>query len=346
LRNDTVGTRSLIITRARVISAAIIAMSPVITAGMSLAFHGRVLADMIVTSLVCAIVIDRVVKRISRRFRERLREAHETLEQRVQERTHALELANATLRAAALEQAALRAELIARDRLATAGMVAAGVSHEIRSPLTVIRMVLDDVVAHLDHLPADVRELVPDASDAAERIEVILRDLMSLAKPADDPVMATDLGATIDSAVRLATYRLGKGVRLEKSALDVPPVRANASRLVQVFVNLITNAARATRADAINHIRISARVDGARVAIAISDTGCGMSDDVRAQIFQPFFTTGRESGGTGLGLVICRSMIERMGGTLELSSELGVGTVAEISLPGCTAEVPVGQHAA
>jgi two-component system NtrC family sensor kinase len=339
--------RTLILTRARLISAAIIAMSPVITAGMSLAFHGRVLADMIVTSLVCAIVIDRVVQRISRRFRARLREAHETLEQRVQERTRELELANQTLRAAALEQAALRTELIARDRLATAGMVAAGVSHEIRSPLTVIRMVLDDIVANVDRLPADVRDLVPDASDAASRIEVIVRDLMSLARPADDPVIATDLGATIDSAVRLASYRLGKGVRLERSAFDVPPVRGNASRLVQIFVNLITNAARATRADAVNHIGITARVDGARVAIAISDTGCGMTDDVRAQLFQPFFTTGRESGGTGLGLVICRTMIERMGGTLEISSVPGVGTTAEISLQGCTADVPaLGRHAA
>jgi signal transduction histidine kinase len=208
-------------------------------------------------------------------------------------------------------------------------------------------MVLDDVVANAERLPADVRDLVPDASDAAARIEVILRDLMSLARPADDPVIATDLGATIDSAVRLASYKLGKGVRLEKSPLDVPPVRANASRLVQVFVNLITNAARATRPDAINHIRITARVDGARVAIAISDTGCGMTDEVRAQLFQPFFTTGRESGGTGLGLVICRTMIERMGGTLDITSAPGVGTVAEISLRGCTAEVPgLGRHAA
>jgi signal transduction histidine kinase len=334
-----VSTRTLIFTRSRLISAAMIAVSPILTALMSLAFYGEVRVPMLITSVVCAIVIDRIVQRITRRFRARLRAVHDTLEQRVKERTRELERANQTLRTAALEQAALRSELIERDRLATAGMVAAGVSHEIRSPLTVITMVLEEVMAHRERLPGDMHELVADASDAANRIEVILRDLMSLAKPADDPVIATDLASTLDSAVRLASYRLGKGVRLERGPIDVPPVRANASRLVQVFLNLITNAARATRTDALNHIRIGARVAGARVIIAISDTGCGMTEATRSQLFQPFFTTGRESGGTGLGLVICRQMIERMGGSLTITSEAGVGTVVEIALQGCTAVV-------
>jgi two-component system NtrC family sensor kinase len=334
-----VPTHSLIFTRARLISAAMIAASPLITALMSVLFYGEVRGAMLVTNLVCAVVIDRVVQRITRHYRGRLRAAHETLEQRVEERTRDLERANQTLRTAAMEQAALRAELIGRDRLATAGMVAAGVSHEIRSPLTVIRFALDDVAGHRDRLPADLQEMIADAGDAASRIEVILRDLTSLARPADEPVVATDLAATLDATVRLARYRLGKGVRLERAEIDVPPVRANASRLVQVFLNLIMNAARATRPDALNHIRIAARVEGARVVVAVSDTGCGMSEATRAQLFQPFFTTGRDSGGTGLGLVICRTMIDGMGGSLAITSALGAGTTVEISLQGCTAEV-------
>lgn len=311
-------SRSILLTRARLISAAMIAISPAITAAMSLAFYGEVRMPMLVTSVVCAVVIDRLVQRITRRYRARLRAAHHSLEQRVEERTRELD--------------ALRAELMERDRLATAGMVAAGVSHEIRSPLTVIRFALDYLVEIGAEIPPEAAAMLADAGEATSSIEEILRDLTSVARPADEPVVPTDLTAAIDTAVRLASYRLGAGVKLERAPIDVPRVHANGARLVQVFLNLIVNAARATRAGRTNHIRIAAETRGDRVAVSIADTGCGMSDEVKARLFEPFFTTGRESGGTGLGLTICRNMIERMAGTLAIRSQVDVGTTVEVGL--------------
>jgi two-component system NtrC family sensor kinase len=315
---DVRPARTLLLTRNRLISIAMVSVAPAITAVMSVMFYREVRVPMLVTSLVCAIVIDRIVNRITRSYRRRLRAAHELLETRVRERTAELERANH--------------ELMVRDRMATAGMLAAGVSHEIRSPLSVIRICVDDIGDELATAPGHVREQIRDISDAAQRIEVILRDLSSLAKPADDPIAPTDVRAVIDSAARLAAYRLGKGVTLERAPCDVPKVHGNNSRLVQVVLNLLINAARASRPDAPNKIVVGAALRGNRVVISIADSGTGMSEETKAKLFQPFFTTGKHSGGTGLGLVICRSIVERMGGAIDITSTLGDGTTVEVAL--------------
>jgi two-component system NtrC family sensor kinase len=312
------GARTLLLSRARLISFAMIAISPVITGVMSLLFYREIRAPMLLTSVVCAVVIDRIVQRITRSFRHKLRAAHAQLEQRVRERTAALEQANQ--------------ELMMRDRMATAGMLAAGVSHEIRSPLTVIRIAVDDISEQLAGAPDDVREQLRDLGDAAKRIELIVNDLGSLARPADDPIVPTDIDEVIRSAARLAAYRFGRGVTFEHVPADVPRVAGNASRLVQVILNLLVNAARSTRDGAPNRIRIGAERRGAHVVVRVSDSGSGMTDETRARLFEPFFTTGTQSGGTGLGLVICRSIVERMDGTIEVTSALDVGTTVEVSL--------------
>ena len=100
--------------------------------------------------------------------------------------------------------------------------------------------------------------------------------------------------------------------------------------LVQLFLNLLVNAARATRHDAPNTIRITGQTEGEAVTLSISDTG--MSAETRARLFEPFFTTGAERGGTGLGLTICRSIAERFGGSIAVSSTLGVGTTVTVTL--------------
>lgn len=284
---------------------------------MSLLFYGVVQPQMMATGFVAAVIINHVVDRVTRTYRQQLREAHETLERRVRERTMELEAA--------------RDELMIRDRMAIAGMVAAGVSHEIRSPLGVIRIAVDEVQDMLQG-PPEVRDLVRDISDAADRITVILRDLSSVARPIDDPNGPIELGGVVDSASRLASYRFGNGVVLERGSTDAPMVFGNASRLGQLITNLLHNAARAKRADATNVIRISACEDGEHVVLRVSDTGTGMSPETQAKLFTPFFTTGAKTGGTGLGLTICKSIVEKMGGTIEISSELGAGTTVAVKL--------------
>ncbi|HVV86460.1 MAG TPA: ATP-binding protein [Kofleriaceae bacterium] len=295
--------------------------------------HGTVRHDMLLTGGVCALVLDPVIGRITRHYRRRLAAANEILEQRVTERTADLAAANASLREAAAEQASLRDELFARDRLATAGMLAAGVSHEIRSPLTVITMGVGELEDLLPiDTPDDVRAVLADVHAASEQIAVVVRDLSSLARPAGEPVGPVALAPVVATAVRLAGYQLRTGVTFVDGGLTDAPVVGNASRLVQVVLNLLINAARATRAGVANTIVIAAEERADTIALRVTDTGTGMSPETRARLFTPFFTTGAERGGTGLGLTICRTIIERMGGTIDLDSELGRGTTVEVVL--------------
>ena len=310
-----------------------IAMSCGLTAVMSIVIHREVRADMIVTGFVCAVVIDRIINRISGKYRRKLAEANQLLERRVRERTADLEEANRFLRDAAAAEKALRDELMVRDRMASAGMLAAGVGHEIRSPLTVITFAAEEIETIAgDTLVPDVREMVGDIATAASAIAVILRDLSSLARPVDDPLTSIELSTVVASAARLAAYKLGPRVRLELGALDVPAVVGNAPRLVQLLLNLIVNAARAARPDAPNVIAVDAEMSGGAVVVSVRDTGTGMSQDTLARVFEPFFTTGGSTGGTGLGLPICKSIVEKMGGRIEMASELGVGTTVSVTL--------------
>lgn len=316
------------LTRRRLISLTVVSTSCVMTAVMSLVFNGNLRPEMMLTGFVCAVVCDRFVQRITAHYRRQLRQAHDLLEQRVRERTAALELANHTL--------------MISDRMAQAGKLAAGISHEIRTPLQVISMVGGELEEYGAEIHGEeLRERIGDINHAARRITTIIRDLSSLAKPIDDPIGAVALDAVVASAARLAGYHLGEGVTLSLGDLLAPHVVGNESRLVQVALNLIVNAARATRTGALNTIIVSAITRGTDVRLVIADTGTGMTEATRARLFEPFFTTGAERGGTGLGLMICKSLVERMGGTIEIASTFGEGTTVTVTLRAATAQSQV-----
>jgi C4-dicarboxylate-specific signal transduction histidine kinase len=281
--------------------------------------------DMMATGFIAAVIINHVVNRLTKQHRQQLREAHASLESRVRERTSELQAANRALREA-------QDELLARDRMATAGMVAAGVSHEIRSPLNVIRIAVDEITEMLGGSASpDIREYLTDMSDSTDQMTTILKDLTTIARPVDDLVTTLDLADVVATATRLASYRFGNGVTLERGPCDARVV-GSASPLVQLITNLLHNAARAKRPDAINTIRIDATTIGDNVVLRVRDTGTGMPPEVRARLFEPFFTTGRATGGTGLGLTICRSIAERMGGSIAIESEQGRGTTVSVTL--------------
>jgi len=264
------------------------------TAAMSLLFNQRLRLDMMVTGFVAAIVCDQLVRRVTRHYRRRLAAVYET----------------------------------------TAGKIAAGVSHEICSPLQVICIASEELDSRGDDIPADERrQLTTDIRDASARIMTIARDLKSFARPIDDPLGPVALARVVRSATRLASYHFGEGVVLEHGPLEVPPVKGNESRLVQIVLNLVVNAARAKRPDAVNTIRVAAKPRAGGVELSVSDTGTGMTAEPRARLFEPFFTTGAARGGTGLGLTICRSLVEKMGGSIELDSTPGAGTTMRVLLP-------------
>jgi PAS domain S-box-containing protein len=228
------------------------------------------------------------------------------------------------------------AQLVATDRLASVGTLAAGVAHEINNPLAAVIANLELAVSDLQAMGVggEVLEEVKDAREAAERVRLIVRDLRLFSRTEEPRRGRVDVREVLDSTLRMAWHEVRHRARLVKAFDEVPPVEANEARLGQVFLNLVINAAHAIpegRAEA-NQIHIATRTDGERVVVEISDTGVGMSSELLEHIFTPFFST-RPAGGTGLGLTICRRLVEDIGGELRVTSREGKGSTFTIVLP-------------
>jgi two-component system NtrC family sensor kinase len=245
--------------------------------------------------------------------------------------------------AAKASAAALEQRMAQADKLATFGQVAAGVVHELNNPLT-------SIVAYSDYLirravdagnrdPEDVERL-RRISESANRMLRFTRDLVSYARPsvaAPGPVV---VHAVIDRAIAFCEHVLAAaGMRVERAyGAEILTVSAASEQLVQVFVNLITNASQAAPA-ADGRIRVATSlvagpIDGERmVTITVEDNGIGIAPENLPQVFAPFFTTKGENHGTGLGLSIVKSIVGAHDGEIRVESELGRGTRFVIVLP-------------
>jgi PAS domain S-box-containing protein len=229
------------------------------------------------------------------------------------------------------------------DRLTTVGTLAAGIMHEINNPLSYVMGNLEFAVEHLgeqaEGLPADgVEELLTalnEASHGAVRMSRIVRDLRTFSRRDEDSVSAVSVNDVLDSSINIAMNEIRRRARIERRLADEVMVMANESRLGQVFLNILINAAQAIEPGDSQNQRISVRtaLEGSGVVIEIRDTGSGMSAEVMKRIFDPFFTTKPIGVGTGLGLAICRNIVESMGGRIDVTSALGSGSAFHIWLP-------------
>jgi PAS domain S-box-containing protein len=243
------------------------------------------------------------------------------------------------------EQKLLQAQLMVSDRMASVGMLAAGVAHEINNPLSSVVANLELVVREVDecmargHALAEMRAELKDATDGAERVSGIVRDLKIFSRTEDPeelgPVSAE---AVMESSLRMAWNEIRHRARLVRRFTAVPMVQANESRLGQVFLNLVVNAAQALPdGQAERHeIRVGTAVDAAgRVVVQVGDTGPGIPPEIRRHLFSPFFTTKPAGVGTGLGLAICQRLVTGFGG--EITVVTGEqGTTFSIALPRAT----------
>jgi PAS domain S-box-containing protein len=249
------------------------------------------------------------------------------------------------------EQRKLKNQLMVSDRLASVGTLAAGVAHEINNPLASVIANLELALPHLDWLQTKVgdaeplrslREQINDARESAKRVQGTVKDLKIFARAQEDKRENVDVRLVLDSAVRLSWNEIRHRAKLVKSYGAVPPVDASESRLGQVFLNLIVNAAQAIpegKADQ-NEIRLVTTVgtDG-DVVIEVHDTGHGMSPEVIERLFTPFFTTKPVGFGTGLGLSICHRIVSSLGGQITVESKPGRGTMFRVSLPAARRQV-------
>jgi CheY-like chemotaxis protein len=245
---------------------------------------------------------------------------------------------------------AAQTQLMVSDRMASIGMLAAGVAHEINNPLAAVLANLELAAGEVEGLrgklggAAELEELVDELKDAriaADRVRLIVRDLKLFSRSEDDKRSAVDVRRVLDSSIRMAWNEIRHRARLVREYGEVPRVNANESRLGQVFLNLIVNAAQAIPEGQANRhqIRVTTGVDGeSRVCIDIADTGEGMPPEVLARLFTPFFTTKPAGVGTGLGLTICQRLVTAIGGAIHAESQVGKGSVFHVTLPMTAAE--------
>jgi PAS domain S-box-containing protein len=259
------------------------------------------------------------------------------------------------------ERKQLQARLVASDRLASIGTLAAGIAHEINNPLTYVIANLGVIAEELPTLAADIRACaeggrlgcaandrladiegaLSDARDGATRVRQIVRDLKTFSRFQEEAAGPTDVHAVIESAINMAWTEICHRARLVKDYGSPPLVDANTGRLGQVLINLLVNAAQAMpeRPLAENVIRVvTARDDAGRAVIEVQDNGAGIAPEQRSRIFEPFFTTKPAGVGTGLGLAICREIVTGLEGRIELESDVGKGSTFRVTLPAAQLE--------
>lgn len=229
------------------------------------------------------------------------------------------------------------AEMVHAEHLATLGELAAGVAHEIRNPLAGIAGAIEIITKDFPQDHPD-REVLEDLRQEVRRIEKTLNELLVYARPKPPQLGRADLKETIARTLQLARQQTGSR-KIDFSiqiSPQIPPFLADSEQIHQVLLNLVLNAIQSIEKE--GKISIEATLqdsDGVSrlgyVAIAVTDTGQGIPPEHLARIFRPFYTTKR--GGTGLGLSLCRRIIDAHGGSLRAESELRKGSRFIIRLP-------------
>ncbi|MCL6636431.1 MAG: PAS domain S-box protein [Alicyclobacillus sp.] len=217
--------------------------------------------------------------------------------------------------------------LVQAEKLSAVGQLAAGIAHEIRNPLTALKGFLQWLQTRYPDVPERYFDLL---LGEISRIEAITNELLALAKPRDEAFRVHNLGSVLESVVAvLASEALLHNINIRTELSPAPPVLAEEHQLKQVFVNLLKNAMEAMPGGG----EVTVRLSSARgeVRVDVEDNGTGMPPEVVDRLGDPFFTT--KPGGTGLGWMVTRRIIEHHRGEIAVESSLGAGTRVTVRLP-------------
>ena len=232
--------------------------------------------------------------------------------------------------AVALENARLLEERLQAERLATVGQVASTLVHDLSSPLSAVRGYADV----LEQQPAqDVRaRCATGIRRQSQRMSELVRSILAFVRGGADYLFTkTDVDALVGEVLEdLTAAHGGSRVTLARGPGRAGAARLDAGAMRRVLENLARNAAQAMPEG--GTLTIDARLDGDRVVLTVADTGVGMTDEVRARLFRPFFTHGKAEG-TGLGLAVVRRIVEAHGGEVDVESAPGKGTTVRVRLP-------------
>lgn len=241
------------------------------------------------------------------------------------------------------------------DRMISMGILAAGIGHEIRNPLSYLQANLAYAQNALQSLRSQIQNTnIPTASQTEWQIELteieaattsslhgtqrlieISQDLNSFSRNSETRLELVFIKDAINAAINIARHEIRHRATIITELSTLPAIHANATQLSQVILNLLINAAQAIPLGNVDENQITIRTfhDEQHAFIEIQDTGCGIPTEVLEYVFDPFFTTKPPGEGTGLGLSISKNLIEKLNGTLTITSGCNEGTRALISLP-------------
>jgi len=241
------------------------------------------------------------------------------------------------------EQRRLEAQLVQSEKMAAIGQLAAGIAHELRNPLAIVMNVLYDLRARVDANDRDVSDDLRIAEEEIGRAQAIIKNLLEFSRESGAELERLDLNDLVRRTLQLLEqYLESSGVAVSAELGDVPACVANDNALRQILLNLVTNAVQAMPRGGRLAIRTARSVPD-RVRLEVQDTGVGIPQAHLKDIFNPFFTTKAPGQGTGLGLFVVHAILQRYGGDVGVTSELGVGTTFTIELPcPCHSDLPAG----
>jgi signal transduction histidine kinase len=293
-------------------------------------------------------------------YQDRLKNHAESLDQQVRLRTVELENVIAELKST-------QKQMIQQEKMATIGQLSAGIAHEINNPVgfiasntsslakycekiikfmeaqqeaIVLGMTAPDTVEQLqeirhqmkiDLIVKDIPEMIAETIDGVERIKTIIRDLKSFSRREESEQKDADIIQCLESTLNIAHNELKYKATIKKEFGELPRLHCYPQQLNQVFMNLLVNAAHAI--DTQGEVRIRTWSNAGFIHISITDSGCGITDEVKSHIFEPFFTTKEAGKGTGLGLSISSEIVRNHGGEIKVESEVGRGSTFTVSLP-------------
>jgi signal transduction histidine kinase len=240
------------------------------------------------------------------------------------------------------------AEILKAHKLESLGVLAGGIAHEIRNPLSAINISISSIVstcARSEGLEPELREkirlIVEQMASAAGKVGRVVQRIMDFSRPAPPRMGRTPMNDVVEEAIHLCSSTLrGRGIVVSKDlAPDLPPCRADRQLIEQVLVNLITNACQAMEGtEGAKLLEVASAVREGRVVLRVSDSGPGVSPEIEKKIFDPFFTTRKD--GSGIGLSFSHRIVAEHGGTLSVARSRWNGAEFRIELPPAREGVP------
>jgi two-component system, NtrC family, sensor kinase len=223
-------------------------------------------------------------------------------------------------------------DVLQAQNMVLLGRLSAGVAHDINNPLTFLTTNLEYLLKKVEsgNVPdkATLAAILSETLCGAERIKRTVQDLLTFVHPDKGELAPLDLNEILDSAVKVLLRDVRLKAEVVKKYQNISKIWLDSNQTGQVFYNLVENAIQALKPGGV--IELSSGEDTREVFVSIKDNGCGISPEIQARLFEPFFTT---RGGTGLGLYLSRKIIGSFGGRIVVESALGLGSKFTVFFP-------------